>query len=153
MSDEKTLIFEQNRRALESIAYRMLGTLSDARDVVQETDLKWREIDDDTLHSPRAWLITVCSRIALNQLKSARMHRELYPRFHSAPDEHRRLLKAFIGVSFHLKIYEITYRWAGIEHGLSVCTKVFSGFRWAFSLVYCKTNTLIVNIKPIRCYS
>jgi RNA polymerase sigma-70 factor, ECF subfamily len=78
MPDERTLIFEQNRRTLEGIAYRMLGKFSDAQDVVQETYLKWREVDAGTLHSPRAWLITVCSRIALNQLQSARMRREFY---------------------------------------------------------------------------
>ena len=78
MSDENTLIFEQNRPTLEGIAYRMLGELSGALDIVQETYLKWSEIDVSTVHSPRAWLITVCSRIALNQLKSARVRRELY---------------------------------------------------------------------------
>ncbi|WP_084544305.1 RNA polymerase sigma-70 factor [Chroogloeocystis siderophila] len=78
MTDERTLIFEQNRQTLEGIAYRMLGDLSDARDVVQETYLKWREVDFSSLHSPRAWLITVCSRTALNQLQSARTRRELY---------------------------------------------------------------------------
>ncbi len=78
MSDESTLLFEQNRRTLEGIAYRMLGELSGALDIVQETYLKWREVDVSTVHSPRAWLITVCSRIALNQLKSARVRRELY---------------------------------------------------------------------------
>ncbi len=78
MSDENTLIFEQNSPTLEGIAYRMLGELSGALDIVQETYLKWCEIDVSTVHSPRAWLITVCSRIALNQLKSARVRRELY---------------------------------------------------------------------------
>ncbi|MEM7796642.1 MAG: RNA polymerase sigma factor SigJ [Cyanobacteria bacterium P01_C01_bin.118] len=78
MSDENTLIFEQNRPTLEGIAYRMLGELSGALDIVQETYLKWCEIDVSTVKSPRAWLITVCSRIALNQLKSARVRRELY---------------------------------------------------------------------------
>ncbi|MEM7061841.1 MAG: RNA polymerase sigma factor SigJ [Cyanobacteria bacterium P01_B01_bin.77] len=78
MSDENTLIFEQHRSTLEGIAYRMLGELSGALDIVQETYLKWCEMDVSTVHSPRAWLITVCSRIALNQLKSARVRRELY---------------------------------------------------------------------------
>ena len=78
MSDERTLIFEQNRPTLEGIAYRMLGELSGALDIVQETYLKWCEMDVSTVQSPRAWLITVCSRIALNQLKSARVRRERY---------------------------------------------------------------------------
>lgn len=78
MLDQRTAVFEQHRRTLEGIAYRMLGTLTDARDVVQETWLKWNSVDVDTLESPRAWLITVCSRLALNQLQSARHQREIY---------------------------------------------------------------------------
>ena len=78
MAIDKTLIFEENRRTLEGIAYRMLGTLADARDVVQDTYLKWNEVDAATLRSPRAWLITVCSRKALNLLQSARQQREIY---------------------------------------------------------------------------
>ncbi|MBI5164500.1 MAG: RNA polymerase sigma factor SigJ [Magnetospirillum sp.] len=78
MTIDKTLIFEQHRRTLEGIAYRMLGTLAEAQDVVQDTYLKWREVDAATLHSPRAWLITVCSRTALNLLQSARRQRERY---------------------------------------------------------------------------
>lgn len=78
MSDERILIFEQNRSTLEGIAYRMLGELSGALDIVQETYLKWCEVDVSTVRSPRAWLITVCSRIALNQLKSVRVRREIY---------------------------------------------------------------------------
>ena len=78
MQDHRTTLFEQHRRTLEGIAYRMLGTLAEARDVVQETYLKWHEAEIETLDSPRAWLITVCSRLALNQLQSARKQREIY---------------------------------------------------------------------------
>ncbi len=78
MSDERVEVFERHRRTLEGLAYRMLGTLAEARDVVQETYLKWHEVDVSELNSPRAWLITVCSRIALNQLQSARKQREIY---------------------------------------------------------------------------
>ncbi len=76
--DEKTVIFEGNRRLLEGFAYRMLGTLADAQDVVQETYLKWREADVDRIENARSWLITVCSRLALNLLNSARVRRENY---------------------------------------------------------------------------
>lgn len=76
--DEKTRIFEENRRVLESLAYRMLGTLADARDIVQDTYLKWREADHREIRDARAWLVTVCSRLALNSLRSARARRETY---------------------------------------------------------------------------
>ena len=49
----------------------MLGTLADAQDVVQETYLKWRDADLATVREPRAWLVTVCSRLAINAMKSA----------------------------------------------------------------------------------
>ncbi|MCG8462996.1 MAG: RNA polymerase sigma factor SigJ, partial [Holophagales bacterium] len=78
MQDEKANLFEQHRGTLEGIAYRMLGTLDEARDVVQDTYLKLEEAELGRLQNPRAWLITVCSRLALNQLRSARARRELY---------------------------------------------------------------------------
>lgn len=78
MTDDKTQCFETHRRMLEGIAYRMLGTLGEAQDVVQETYLKWHDADTKNIVSPKAWLITVCTRIALNQLKSARKRRETY---------------------------------------------------------------------------
>lgn len=78
MHDERAEIFEQHRKTLEGLAYRMLGTLAEARDAVQDTYLKWHEVDVVALNSPRAWLITVCSRIALNRLQSARKRREIY---------------------------------------------------------------------------
>jgi len=78
MPVEENITFEQHRRTLEGLAYRMLGTLAEAQDIVQETYLKWHEVDITTLSNPRAWLITVCSRIALNHLTSARKQREIY---------------------------------------------------------------------------
>ncbi len=78
MQDHKVTLFERHRGTLEGIAYRMLGTLDEARDVVQDTYLKFDQADLGQLQNPRAWLITVCSRLALNQLRSARARRELY---------------------------------------------------------------------------
>ena len=78
MSDDRGQTFEQHRRTLEGLAYRMLGSLAEAHDVVQETYLKWHGADLDTIREPRAWLITVCSRLALNELRSARRRREVY---------------------------------------------------------------------------
>lgn len=79
MDDPKTETFERHRRTLEGLAYRMLGTLGDASDVVQDTWLKWQSADPAAIENPRAWLITVCSRLAVNQLQSARVRRERYP--------------------------------------------------------------------------
>lgn len=76
--EERAQVFERNRRLLEGVAYRMLGTLADARDVVQDTYLKWSEADVEEVRDARAWLVTVCSRLALNTLQSARVRREEY---------------------------------------------------------------------------
>lgn len=78
MLDDKTDIFEQHRATLEGVAYRMLGTLSEASDVVQDTYIKWHASQTDDIENSRAWLITVCSRLALNLLQSARSKRESY---------------------------------------------------------------------------
>lgn len=76
--DDATRSFESARRLLEGIAYRMLGTLADAQDVVQETYLRWMAANHDDLRDPRAWLVTVCTRLATNSLRSARVRRETY---------------------------------------------------------------------------
>ena len=69
------------RRRLINLAYRMLGSLADAEDVVQETYARWyamSEQDQDAIESPGAWLTTVASRICLDMLSSARARRERY---------------------------------------------------------------------------
>lgn len=76
--DERTRLFEAHRRTLEGLAYRMLGTLADARDVVQETYLRWSQVALGEVRDPRAWLVTACARLALNALGSARARRETY---------------------------------------------------------------------------
>lgn len=76
--EAKTRIFEEHRSLLHGIAYRMLGTLADAEDVVQDTYLRLRKSDLKTIRDPRAWLVTTCSRLALDLMKSARVRRESY---------------------------------------------------------------------------
>ena len=71
-------VFEQHRGLLFSIAYRMLGSVADAEDVVQEAFLRWRRATADDVRSPRACLVTVVSRLAINHLQSARVRREQY---------------------------------------------------------------------------
>jgi RNA polymerase sigma-70 factor, ECF subfamily len=66
------------RPYLFSIAYRMLGSVADAEDVVQEAFLRYHEGDVEA-DSPKAYLATVTTRIAIDQLRSARARREVYP--------------------------------------------------------------------------
>jgi RNA polymerase sigma-70 factor (ECF subfamily) len=66
------------RPALLSLAYRMLGEIGEAEDVVQETWVRWQTVDEAAIEKPRAWLSAVASRLCLDRLKSARHRRETY---------------------------------------------------------------------------
>lgn len=68
--------FEEQRTLLFGVAYRMLGTVAEAEDAVQEAYLRFRSADG--IDSPRAYLVTVVTRICLDVLKSARVRREQY---------------------------------------------------------------------------
>jgi len=77
-SDERTAVFTETRPLLFSIAYRMLGSVADAEDIVQDAYLRWQRTPDLEVREPRAYLTTIVTRLAINQLKSARVQRETY---------------------------------------------------------------------------
>lgn len=70
--------FEPHRRRLLGLAYRMLGSIADAEDAVQETYLRWHAADRGKVSDPRAFLMTTATRICLDLLTSARARREEY---------------------------------------------------------------------------
>jgi RNA polymerase sigma-70 factor (ECF subfamily) len=70
--------FEPYRRRLLGLAYRMLGSMADAEDAVQEAYLRWHAADRDKVLEPRAFLMTMTTRICLDVLTSARARRETY---------------------------------------------------------------------------
>jgi RNA polymerase sigma-70 factor (ECF subfamily) len=63
---------------LFGIAYRMLGSRSDAEDVVQDAWLRWHEADHAAMRSTEAWLVTVTTRLAIDRLRSRKSERESY---------------------------------------------------------------------------
>ena len=69
--------FDEYRPLLFSIAYRMLGSVMDAEDMVQEAWLRWQQTEQ-VIESPKAYLSTIITRLCLDQLKSARHTREVY---------------------------------------------------------------------------
>ena len=71
--------FEAARPKLMAIAYRMLGSVAEAEDVVGDVALRWAAADRDGVRTPEAWLVTVTTRRALDVLRSARLQRESYP--------------------------------------------------------------------------
>lgn len=76
--DEK--LFQDLRPKALGIAYRMLGSVSDAEDIVQEALLRLHRVleADERIESPRAYLATVVTRLSIDQLRSARVRRERY---------------------------------------------------------------------------
>jgi len=70
--------FDQYRGLLFSIAYRMLGSVADAEDILQEAFIRWQQSQQEEIRSPRAFLVTIVSRLCLNHLQLARVQREEY---------------------------------------------------------------------------
>jgi RNA polymerase sigma-70 factor, ECF subfamily len=75
---ESAASFEPHRSHLMGLAYRMLGSMADAEDSVQEAYLRWRGADRGKVENPRAFLSRVVTHLCLDQLKSARSRRETY---------------------------------------------------------------------------
>jgi RNA polymerase sigma-70 factor (ECF subfamily) len=70
--------FEHHRRYLVGIAYRMLGSVAEAEDAVQDAFLRWQGVDSEEVDEPRAYLARVVTRLCLDRLKSAQRRREQY---------------------------------------------------------------------------
>ena len=78
MPDPHLALFEEQRRRLFGIAYRMLGSVTEAQDMMQECYLRWHQAAAETIRSPQAWLTTVITRLCLNHLQLVRVKRETY---------------------------------------------------------------------------
>lgn len=76
--DDPTLTFDRLRPRLQGIAYRMLGSLAEAEDVVQDAWLRWHAAAHHTLDSAEAWLVTVTTRLAIDRLRAAKLQRTHY---------------------------------------------------------------------------
>lgn len=71
-------VFEEHRPVLMGVAYRMLGRVADAEDVVQDAWLRWAQADRDEVREPRAYLVRVATRLAIDRLRQAQVRREAY---------------------------------------------------------------------------
>ncbi|WP_029935267.1 sigma-70 family RNA polymerase sigma factor [Sphingomonas sp. UNC305MFCol5.2] len=78
MTDDAAASFDPLRPRLTRIAYRMLGSVADAEDVVQDAFVRWMGADRTAIREPEAFLRRVVTRLCLDQLKSARVQRETY---------------------------------------------------------------------------
>jgi DNA-directed RNA polymerase specialized sigma24 family protein len=73
-----THIFGEHCDLLISVAYRVLGSVTDAEDTVQEARLRWRKVDPAEVSNPRAFLVRVTTRLAIDRLRRAKVRRESY---------------------------------------------------------------------------
>jgi RNA polymerase sigma-70 factor (TIGR02957 family) len=71
-------VFDEHRGLLTSVAYRVLGSVTDAEDAVQEAWLRWSGVDHSEVRDPRAFLVRVTTRLAIDRLRRARARREAY---------------------------------------------------------------------------
>jgi RNA polymerase sigma-70 factor (TIGR02957 family) len=77
-TDGSSDAFVQHRSLLFTVAYEMLGSAADAEDAVQETWLRWAGVDQERVHDPRAYLVQIVTRQALNRLRTVSRRREEY---------------------------------------------------------------------------
>ena len=77
-TDTETDVFEEHRPVLMGVAYRMLGRVADAEDVVQEAWLRWSGADHRAVREPRAYLVRVTTRLAIDRLRQIKARGETY---------------------------------------------------------------------------
>ena len=104
--DPSTRTFNQHRPRLFGIAYRMLGSVAEAEEVVQDAWLRWHQRPADELDSNEAWLVTVATRLSIDRLRAAKVQRDAYagiwlpePLFNDAPTTPEQLLERADDVS------------------------------------------------------
>lgn len=74
-----TELFEEHRPLLVRTAYRMLGSVAEAEEVVQDAYLRWQEVNPEEVRSPQRFLTTTVTRLSLDRLRSLKAERERYP--------------------------------------------------------------------------
>lgn len=77
-ADSATEVFEEHRTVLFGVAYRVLGRVADAEDVVQEAWLRWTGASREDVREPRAYLVRVTTRLAIDRLRQVRSRNESY---------------------------------------------------------------------------
>ena len=120
MADQQWLAeqFEQHRPRLRAVAYRMLGSLSEADDAVQDAWLRVSRADTDEVESLSAWLTTIVARVALNMLRSRKTRREqpldvhlpdpVVDRADGTDPEHEALLADSVGLAMQVVLERLS---------------------------------------------
>lgn len=79
VSEKEINLFLQHKSAMMALAYRMLGSVSESEEIVQDVYIKWMSVDSESIKNPKAWLLKVCSHLAIDLLKKSYKKREEYP--------------------------------------------------------------------------
>ena len=112
--DDLTERFEQQRTRLRAVAYRMLGSMTEADDAVQEAWLRLHRADTDEVENLDAWLTTVVARVSLNMLRSRNTRREVHlpdpivDRADGPDPEHEALLADSVGLALLVVLERLT---------------------------------------------
>lgn len=119
--------FNQHRPLLFSIAYRMLGTVADAEDILQEAFLRWQSAASDEIQNPKAYLSAIVTRLGIDYLRLAQTQREEYlgpwlpePVAEETPADHAALAES-LSIAF-LKLLETL---SPIERAVFLLREVF----------------------------
>lgn len=121
--------FNQHRAVLFAVAYRMLGSAADAEDLLQETFIRWAACKAE-IESPRAFLLTILTRLCIDKLKSASVQRETYlgqwlPEPLVTAPHNNPLMAAEINESLSLAFLLILERLTPVERAVLVLREVF----------------------------
>jgi RNA polymerase sigma factor (sigma-70 family) len=116
-SIDPTAIFEERRRHLFGLAYRILGSRADAEDAVQDVFIKWLAADHASIATPAAWLTTICTRHCVDMLRDAQRSRvdyvgtwlpePIHTRTEETPETHA-LLASSLSMAFLLLLERLT---------------------------------------------
>jgi RNA polymerase sigma-70 factor (ECF subfamily) len=131
----RVIAFNQHRRLLFSIAYRMLGSVTDAEDILQEAYIRWQLAAGDEIISPKAYLVTIVSRLCINHLQSTRVKRELpvgqhlpEPLVTEPEDDPLGVLR--VDESLSMAVFLLLERLTPVERAVFLLREVF-GFTYA----------------------
>ena len=116
-SIDPTAVFEERRRHLFGLAYRILGSRADAEDAVQDVFIKWLAADHASIATPAAWLTTICTRHCIDMLREAQRSRvdyvgtwlpePIHTRTEETPETHA-LLASSLSMAFLLLLERLT---------------------------------------------
>lgn len=133
--------FEQYKPLLFAIAYRMLGSVADTEDLLQDTFIRWRQVPIMEIESPRAFLVTILTRLCINHVQASRVKHETYfgqwlPEPMVTSPIHNPLMSFAVNESLSLAFLLLLERLTPVERAVLV-------LRDAFDYEYCEIASIL----------